>query len=56
MASGKPGAERALNGIDVGRGDLADPDAFAAGLGEVGGVDQSRTPATEAPRSQHAFE
>jgi hypothetical protein len=33
-----------LNGIDVVRGDLADPDTLAASLGKVGGVDQSRTP------------
>lgn len=56
VAKRKPGAERALNGIDVVRGDLADPDTLAASLGKVGGVDQSRTPATEAPRSQDAFE
>jgi hypothetical protein len=35
------GGERALNGIDVVRGDLAGPDTFAASLGRVGGVDQA---------------
>jgi len=43
-----------LSGIDVIRGDLADPDALAASLGNVGGVDQSRTPATEAAAKQAA--